>query len=125
MRSGPHSATAKLVELARSLRPTIEPCRTRVELERRLPDEVSAAFVDCGLHRIWLPVALGGHQADVEALVCVVEEVSRIDSAAGWCLTVAATYGRWGGYLREDVARTIFGDPRALVAGVINPTGKA
>ena len=35
----------------------------------------------------------------VATFVRVIEEVSRIDSAAGWCLAVGATYGRLAGSL--------------------------
>ena len=42
-----------------------------------------------------------------------------------WCATVAACYSRIAGYLQPEIARRIFGGGRTVVAGTINPMGKA
>jgi alkylation response protein AidB-like acyl-CoA dehydrogenase len=49
----------------------------------------------------------------------------RADGAVGWCALVAAGYSRLSGYLDDAVAREIFGDGSTVVAGTINPTGRA
>ena len=59
-------------------------------------------------------------------LLGAVEEVARVDGAAGWCLSIGAVHGALGAYLREDVARAIYcDDPRTVVAGSVNASGVA
>ena len=59
-------------------------------------------------------------------LVRVVEEVSRADGAAGWCMAIGGEYGAFGGYLPAEAAREIYGsDPRVRTAGAFRPFGDA
>ena len=53
------------------------------------------------------------------------EELARADGSVAWCATVAACYSRIAGYLQPEIARRIFGGGRTVVAGTINPMGKA
>jgi indole-3-acetate monooxygenase len=59
-------------------------------------------------------------------LVRVVEEVSRADGAAGWCMAIGGAYGAFGGYLRAEAACEIYGsDPLVRTAGQFQPLGNA
>jgi alkylation response protein AidB-like acyl-CoA dehydrogenase len=58
-------------------------------------------------------------------LVEAVEALAQGDAAAGWCVAVCATSGMLAAYLREDVAREVYGDPLSVVGGVFAPMGKA
>jgi alkylation response protein AidB-like acyl-CoA dehydrogenase len=78
-----------------------------------------------GLFSLWLPQAFGGAELSPLDFVRVIENLAEADGSVGWCAAIAAGYGRLAGSLREDVARQIFGGGRAIVAGTINPTGKA
>ena len=83
-------------------------------------------MVDAGFYRLYVPRQLGGLEVHPVTFSRVIEEISRIDGATGWNLTVGAAYGAFAAFLREDVAREIY-DPadRAILAGTINPTGRA
>jgi alkylation response protein AidB-like acyl-CoA dehydrogenase len=59
-------------------------------------------------------------------LARVVEEVSRVDGAAGWCMAIGGESGALAGYLPAEAAREIYGrDPHVRTAGVFRPVGDA
>jgi alkylation response protein AidB-like acyl-CoA dehydrogenase len=53
------------------------------------------------------------------------ERIARGDASAGWCVSIAATSSLLAAYLPELGATEIFGDSRALAAGVWAPRGRA
>jgi alkylation response protein AidB-like acyl-CoA dehydrogenase len=117
---------AELVAAARNLGPLIREARDEIEANRHLPNSLVQAMANAGLFRMYVPRALGGFEVDPVTFSSVVEEVSRFDGAAGWNLTVGGVYGVLAGFLREDVAREIYCGPTpTIVAGSINPTGRA
>ena len=110
---------------ARRLEPMVTELRGQFDQDRQLPgrliDELSAA----NLFRMWLPRAIGGAELPPLQFLTVIEELSRQDGSLGWCTVIPAGYGRLAGALEEDVARTIFGTGKGVLAGTLNPTGKA
>jgi indole-3-acetate monooxygenase len=117
--------TTSLLDAARALAPQIRTCRDEIERERRLPASLVGAIAEAGLFRMWVPRSLGGGEVEPETLIEVVEEVARVDGAAGWCVMIAAGTGLVGGLLREDAGRTVFGHPLVATGGAIAPMGKA
>jgi alkylation response protein AidB-like acyl-CoA dehydrogenase len=83
------------------------------------------AMRDKGLYRMWRPKALGGMEVDPVTGFRVFEEVSRIDSAAGWNLQLSSAVEYFGAWFTEKGARDIWGDPNAMVHGAFNPMRKA
>ena len=78
-------AAATLLETARALRPRILAERERIEVERRLPEEITREMVRAGFFRIFLPAAYGGLDlAPVEATE-IYEELARADASVAWC----------------------------------------
>src|ERR1700745_1671350 len=118
--------TAPFIEAARALAPQIAACGDESERARRLPLPLVEAMAQAGLFRLWIPRTLGGEEADPMTLVRVVEEVSRADGAAGWCMAIGGEYGAFGGYLPAEAAREIYGsDPHVRTAGAFRPFGGA
>src|SRR5215813_10234702 len=118
--------TAPFIEAAGGLAPQIAACADESERARRLPLPLVEAMAQAGLFRLWIPRTLGGEETDPMTLVRVVEEVSRADGAAGWCLAIGGEYGVFGGYLPSDAACEIFGsDPLVRTAGALRPFGTA
>jgi alkylation response protein AidB-like acyl-CoA dehydrogenase len=113
------------VRAARELAPTIRELRADIERERSLPSPLVKRMAEAGFFSLWLARALGGPELSTVDYLRVIEELSRADGAVGWCAMVAAGYSRLSGYLDDGVAREIFGDGSTVVAGTINPTGKA
>lgn len=83
------------------------------------------ALADAGLFRLLVPRKLGGLESDLTTHIRVIEELSRVDGAAGWCFSTDSSHGRFAGFLREDVARAVFSHPRSTMAGAATPSGQA
>jgi alkylation response protein AidB-like acyl-CoA dehydrogenase len=78
-----------------------------------------------GFFSLWLARDFGGFELSLADYVRVIEALSRCDGSVGWCTSVAAAYGVFSGYLPESVARRIFVNDRAVVAGNFGPIGRA
>jgi alkylation response protein AidB-like acyl-CoA dehydrogenase len=113
------------VAAARALAPAIRAQRVEIERDRSLPVPLVKQMADAGLFSLWLARSLGGPELTTVDYFRVIEELSRADGAVGWCALVAAGYSRLSGYLDDAVAREVFGDGSVVVAGTINPTGRA
>jgi len=119
-------ASSAFVEAAKGLAPQIQTSADEIERSRRIPLPLVHAMAQAGLFRLWIPRSLGGEETDPMTLVRVVEEVSRADGAAGWCLAIGGEYEAFGGYLSADAAREIYGsDPLVRTAGALRPFGNA
>jgi len=115
-----------LLDAARALAPQIRALVDQIENERRLPLPLVKAMAAAGIFRMLIPRKLGGLEVDVITMVRVFEEVSRVDGSAGWCAMIGATGGVVSAYLREDIAREIYGsDPEVVTGGALAPNGKA
>jgi indole-3-acetate monooxygenase len=116
---------ASLIKAARELAPKIEAARADIEHDRQIPRALVDTLGDAGLFALWLPKALDGPELNLVDYIRVIEELARSDGSVAWCATVAACYSRIAGYLQPEIARRIFDGGRTVVAGTINPTGKA
>ena len=110
---------------ARALEPLVAAARGDFDQDRRLPDALVDAMRTAGLFRIWIPSAMGGAEVSPLEALSVWEELARQDGSAGWCATIAGGYARLAGAMEETAAREVFGSGRGIVAGSLNPTGKA
>ena len=109
-----------------SLRVRIEASVDESERLRRPSLPIMTALAEAGLFRLWIPSSLGGEEADAATLVRVIEEVSRINGATGWCLALGATFGVMAGYLPTAAARKIFAcDPFVITGGSFRPSAQA
>src|SRR5262245_5269704 len=111
-------ASSAFIEAAKGLAPQSQASADEIERSRRIPLRLVDAMAQARLFRLWIPRALGGEEADPMTLVRVVEEVSRADGVAGWCMAIGGEYGAFGGYLPAEAAREIYGnDPHVRTAG--------
>jgi alkylation response protein AidB-like acyl-CoA dehydrogenase len=115
----------RLLAAARDLRSEIIARRCDIEHERRLPPSLVRALSGAGLFDLWLPCLLDGPELSIADFIRVIEEVAYADGSAGWCVAIAAGYSRLAGYLSSEVAQTIFGAGHAILAGTLNPMGRA
>src|SRR5688572_23743914 len=72
------------------IRPVVESYRDEGERERSLPAAVVTAMREAGLLRLCVPKEYGGDEVDLPVFMKAVESTARIDSAAGWVLSVGA-----------------------------------
>jgi alkylation response protein AidB-like acyl-CoA dehydrogenase len=115
----------RLVGAARDLAPLIAECIEEGDEQRELAARLVGALAAAGLFKMWVPADLGGAEADFETFVDVVSEVARVDGSAGWIVFVHAVLGALAAYLPEAAAEEIYSSPESIVAGTLNPTGRA
>jgi indole-3-acetate monooxygenase len=110
---------------ARGLAPLVEDLRGGFDRDGALPVTLVDALRDAGIYRLWLPRAEGGAELEPVPFLMVLEELARQDGSFGWCAAIASGYGRLSGALTESASRTVFGTGRGILAGTLNPSGKA
>lgn len=121
----PRTDVDALLGAVREIEPVIRAHAPDAERERRLPEPVVDAMRDAGLHRLWRPAALGGLEVDPVTGFRVLEEVSRIDSAAGWNLQASLATELFGPWFEDTTVTEVFGEPRTVLAGAFNPPRQA
>jgi alkylation response protein AidB-like acyl-CoA dehydrogenase len=116
-----HSLLAAVHDLA----PLIATHADEAERERRLARPVVDALIHAGIFRLLVPPALGGAGVSPLEFCEVIEAVSAVDGATGWCVMISGGYGHFAGLLPPPAATEIFGDPGAVAAGTFRPNGVA
>ena len=109
----------------RLIEETLRAHSAQAEMDRRLPAPVFEAMKQQGLYSLFRPRAFGGLEIDPITAFRIFEEVSRIDSAAGWNLQLAGGGEMFGPWFPDDGARESFGQPGATLAGSFFPAHKA
>jgi indole-3-acetate monooxygenase len=118
--------SSSFIETVRALAPQIQSSAEESERTRRLPLPLVKAMAQAGLFRLWIPRGLGGEEADPATVVRIVEAVSQIDGATGWCLMIGGNNSLHSGYLPAQTAREIYGtDPQTITGGAWPPFGQA
>jgi len=118
----PRDAVAAAVHLA----PHIRAVREELETTRRMPVSLVQAIHDAGLFCPYLPHALGGLELPPLTVFRVIEEISKVDGAVGWCTMIASGVSFFTGWLHPDIGRALFGQPPDVrVAGSLRPEGQA
>ena len=92
-----------------------------------LPQATVDLLYNEGLLHLKLPEALGGVELDPIAYLDVIESLSRIESAAGWCALINCTSIAWpGAFLPDEAIAQIFAGGRVpIAAGAAGPLGRA
>lgn len=96
-----------------------------IEMNRRLPADLAEALIETGVFRLWVPLAYGGVESDVQALLDAIELCSYHDGSTGWCVMIGGTTALNAGRLRRDHGEEIYGDPRGVTGGFGRPAGEA
>jgi indole-3-acetate monooxygenase len=108
-------------ERAQTLEPIIREYADRAEREAQMPREVADAFREAGLFRILVPREMGGAELTIPDSLRLCEEVSRFDGSAGWNLAICSSGPLFGYNLSRAAFEKIYGDPRGVTAGSLNP----
>ena len=115
------SRVAEYCSRIHELAPLIREHSDRSERDAQLAPDIVEAFHSAGLFRIFLPAGMGGGEMTVPESLRVFEAMARIDGSAGWNLAICADGPLFGHFIAEDAFEAIFGDPRAVLAGSLNP----
>src|SRR5208282_1101204 len=108
-------------ERVKVIAPIIREYADRGEREAQMPREVADAFHEAGLFRILLPRQMGGGEVTIPDSLRLCEEVARIDGSVGWNLAICAGGPLFGYNLSRRAFEKIYGDPRGVSAGSLNP----
>ena len=111
---------------ARAFAPEVMRRAEEIESGRRLPADLAQRLAEAGMFRIALPKAFNGDELHPADIVRVIEEISRADGSAGWCVMIGGTTATLAALLPERWAREIYGtNPNVITGGSTPPTGKA
>lgn len=112
-----------LLDEVKRIEPIIREHAAEAEAQRSLSRTVHEAMVDAGLFRVFVPRSLGGLEVDIVTGFEVLEEISRIDSAAGWNLQIATAPTATAAIFPESTVREVYENKDAVIAGGFFPPG--
>jgi alkylation response protein AidB-like acyl-CoA dehydrogenase len=112
-------------EIIARVEPVLRAYAPAAEAERRLAPEAIEALVDAGVFRTWVPRAYGGLEMEPIQALKMFEELSRIDSAAGWVASNSAFIASVAQAFPDEGTAEVFADPRVVLAGSSQPVGSA
>jgi alkylation response protein AidB-like acyl-CoA dehydrogenase len=96
------------------------------ERDRRLALPVVEEMKAAGLFRMWTPRAFGGFEMDPVSVMQVVEEVTRLDSAAGWNLQLSTGIVPFFAWFPDQGVEEVWGEgPDLILGGTLFPPGSA
>lgn len=105
--------------------PYIKPYLPRLERECTMPLELVKILKECGCFRMCMPTSWGGPELSSIEQILIVEQLSKISSALGWCVMIGSDSGIYSGYLDDKVAREFYPHLDMIQAGWVYPGGKA
>ena len=104
------------LERARALASAIADAANEIETAQSIPEPLLTEIFAAGLFRLFLPKSIGGEETHPVAYLDAVIEVSRHDASVGWNMFVANSATLLAPFLPLETARTIYSDPRAVIA---------
>jgi alkylation response protein AidB-like acyl-CoA dehydrogenase len=114
-----------IVGRIRQVAPRIRERVQEIEDQRRLPVDVVNGLRQCGVFRAAMPAEWGGPELTSMEQISLVEELGMIDGSVAWCAMIGMDSGIYAGFLRPDVARTVFPRLDMITAGLVLPIGQA
>jgi indole-3-acetate monooxygenase len=87
-----------------------------IERTQRIVEPLLTHLHEARLFRMLLPRSAGGDAVEPTVYLRAVEDVARHDGSVAWCLFTGNSSALLAAYLPPEVARDIWGDPRAVVA---------
>ena len=116
----------ELISAAREVGSLISQNIVEEEDNRRLSSATFNALKEAGFLRLYVPRSLGGLEVDPVTVATLVEEVSRHNAAAGWCMMVANTSAWWCCRATDKGVEEVYKHrPDAIIAGTFHPPMKA
>jgi alkylation response protein AidB-like acyl-CoA dehydrogenase len=116
---------AELLAGAKALAPLLRERSAEIEQARRLPEDVVDMLRDAGVFRMCVGRELGGLELTSMEQTEVVEALAYGDASAAWCGMIGANTGIYRTFLDPAVAAEMFPSPDTIVAGLLQPSGRA
>jgi alkylation response protein AidB-like acyl-CoA dehydrogenase len=117
----------ELVAAARALQPLVRRHADEAQRLRHVPEEVVRAMAAAGLYRIAAPGVFGGAEAPPRPTIEAIEAISEADGSTGWVLMIGIeTVGIGSSLMPRETAGRLFAEhPDLVMAGALNPQGRA
>jgi alkylation response protein AidB-like acyl-CoA dehydrogenase len=104
------------LQRARDLSGQLAAASDEIERTQRIPEPLLSAIHDARLPRMLLPRLYGGDEVEPWVYLRTIEEIAKHDGSVGWNLFVANSAALIAPFLSPEVARTIYSDPRTIIA---------
>lgn len=104
------------VARARVLGPAITAAANEIERSQAIPEPLLTELHTSRLWRMLLPRSVGGDEMEPWVYLAAVEEISRYDGSVGWNMFVANSSALIAPFIPLESAKTIYTDPRAVIA---------
>ncbi|CAI8894161.1 acyl-CoA dehydrogenase family protein [Methylocaldum szegediense] len=101
------STTDSVLNRGREIEPIIRQYAAATENDCKLAAPVAKAMQEPGLYRLWRSKAFEEFGAELVIGLRVIEEISRIDGAAGWNLPIAVAHDMFAPWFGDQAARDI------------------
>ena len=101
---------------ARDLGPALMAAADEIERNQSIPEPLLSQIHEARLARMLLPLSVGGDQLEPWIYLQAIEEISRHDGSVGWNLFVANSASLIAPFIPLETARTIYADPRTIIA---------
>jgi alkylation response protein AidB-like acyl-CoA dehydrogenase len=115
----------EILARARALAPVLRARSAEIEQARRLPVDVVDMLRTAGIFRMCFGREWGGAELTSMEQTEVVEALSYGDASVGWCAMIGANTGIYRNLLAPAVAEEMFPGPDTIVAGLLQPAGRA
>lgn len=109
-------AGAACIARARGLIPLLRAAADRIDAKNELPPDVLDAMFDAGMFKLLLPRAFGGYELRPTDFIQCVEAIAEGDASVAWCMNQASGCSMAAAYMSPDVAASVWGGRRDVVA---------
>jgi alkylation response protein AidB-like acyl-CoA dehydrogenase len=107
---------ADLIARARAVAPMIAAAADRIEASGTIPADVLDAMHQARIFRMLTPRTFDGEEVEPSTFFHVTEAIAQADASVAWCVSQGCGGGMAAAYLAPEIAREVFGDPRAVIA---------
>jgi len=114
--AAPSMETETYLGRVRELAPRIAAAAPEIERGRRIPEDLLDALHAAALYRMFLPKRYGGGEVHPLTFMRTLQAIARADASTAWNIGQNAVCAIVAAYLEPEVARAIYGDPRAVLA---------
>ena len=116
----------RLIDQAHDLASTVTPAVSRIDSERRIPEDVIRPIIEAGFFRLLLPRSLGGSELAHPDFLKIVRIFAEADASVGWCINQNNVFSTNAVRVSRSVAEEIWGNPKTVVTnGPPRPGTKA
>ncbi|MFJ5231956.1 acyl-CoA dehydrogenase family protein [Kitasatospora sp. NPDC088391] len=117
--------SSEILRRARDLAPLLRERAPEIEANRTLPAEVVELLRGTGVFGMCFGPDRGGPGLTSMEQTEVVEALAYGDASAAWCAVIGANTGIYANFLDPAVAKEVFSRPDLVVAGLLQPAGRA